>query len=414
MTVGKIAFVLETTFSSLKYKNFRYFWFGQCISLMGTWMQRTAQVWLVYTITKSPFLVGLLGVCQFTPMLLFTLFAGVFVDRFPKRKILLLTQFLFMLQAVVLTLLTYSGVIRYWHILVLSAFFGLTQTLDMPARQSFFIELVGKADVMNGISLNSTVVNLAKIIGPAAAGIVMLKYGIVFCFLLNALSYLAVLTGLFLMKTNDTVPKRIRRNAVQEIAEGLKYIWSNETMSVNVLIMAVVCTFAMNNDVIIPVFTKSVLEMGADAYTSLMTAIGVGAFTAAIVMAATAKTGIKRRILLISGTATASIQIIMFFVRNHFAALVLTAAVGFCNLAFINRGNSIFQIYSSDEYRGRVMSVYSFLNQGSTPVGNFFAGTVMEHLGGRSGFPACGAATLICLIPVLFLKRKAIRGWLKS
>jgi MFS family permease len=376
-------------------------------------MQRTAQLWLVYTITKSPFLVGLLGVCQFMPMLLFTLFAGVFVDRFPKKNILLFTQALFMLQAVILTLLTFTGVVKYWHILVLSAFFGLTQTVDMPARQSFFIELVGKEDVMNSISLNSTIANLARIVGPAVSGIVMLKFGITFCFFINAVSYIAVILGLLLIKMNNSVPQRIRRHVLQEIVEGLQYIKKSETLIINVLFMSAVCTFAMNNDVIIPVFAKTVLKMGANGYTGLMTAAGVGSFVAAIVMAFIAKNGVKKGMLIIAGVATAFIQILMFLAGNYFVALFLTAIIGFINLTFINVSNSIFQIHTTDEYRGRVMSVYSFLNQGSTPVGNFYAGSVMQQIGGRAGFPACGAATLLFLVPVFVIKRKAIISWLE-
>jgi MFS family permease len=410
---NKAVAILKTTFVSLKYKNFRYFWIGQCVSLTGTWMQRTAQLWLVYTITKSPFLVGLLGVCQFMPMLLFTLFAGVFVDRFPKKNILLFTQALFMLQAVILTLLTFTGVVKYWHILVLSAFFGLTQTVDMPARQSFFIELVGKEDVMNSISLNSTIVNLARIVGPAVSGIVMLKFGITFCFFINAVSYIAVILGLLLIKMNNSVPQRIRRHVLQEIVEGLQYIKKSETLIINVLFMSAVCTFAMNNDVIIPVFAKTVLKMGANGYTGLMTAAGVGSFVAAIVMAFIAKNGVKKGMLIIAGVATAFIQILMFLAGNYFVALFLTAIIGFINLTFINVSNSIFQIHTTDEYRGRVMSVYSFLNQGSTPVGNFYAGSVMQQIGGRAGFPACGAATLLFLVPVFVIKRKAIISWLE-
>ena len=225
-------------------------------------MQRTAQIWLVYTLTKSPLLVGLLGVCQFLPMLLFSLLAGVYIDRFPKQKILLLTQSVFMLQALILTALTYFNLVQYWHILILSAVFGLTQTVDMPARQSFFIEMVGKEDVMNAISLNSTIVNLAKIIGPAISGIIMIKYGPVFCFFLNGLSYIAVIWGLLKIKTPDLVVQRTHRNVLQEIREGIQYIKSNAVLVYNVYIMAIVCTIAMNNDVLIPVFAKTVLGKG--------------------------------------------------------------------------------------------------------------------------------------------------------
>lgn len=403
--MGKISTTLSTTFSSLKYKNFRNFWIGQWISLTGTWMQRTAQVWLVYTLTRSPLLVGILGVYQFLPMMLFTLFAGVFVDRFPKKKILLLTQTVFMLQAFILTALTYFHVVQYWHVLILSALFGLTQTLDMPARQSFFIEMVGRKDVMNAVSLNSTIVNLAKIVGPAISGIVIVKFGPVFCFFLDGLSYIAVLWGILLIHTPDLVVQRNHRHMLQEIKEGIQYIRKDRTLTNNVLIMAVVCTFAMNNDVVIPVFAKTALQKGAYAYTTLMSAAGVGSLCGALIMATISKKGVKEGLLFFDGLGTAILQMITAFTRQYWVCILLVAAIGWMNLTFINTANSIFQLKSSDEYRGRVMSVYSFLNQGSTPIGNFYAGTVMEHWGGGMGFLACGLTTFLLMIPVLAGKR---------
>ena len=197
--------VLGAIFSSLKHRDFRIFWIGQCVSLMGTWMQRTALIWLVYTMTDSPFLVGLVGVAQFLPMLLFTLFAGAVVDRFPKRKILIVTQSLLMLQAFALAMLAFFNSEQYWQLLLLCAFLGITTTIDMPARLSFFADLVGKEDVMNAVSLNSSIVNLARIIGPAVAGIVMMKFGAAVCFLINALSFLAVIYSLTRIETKDSV-----------------------------------------------------------------------------------------------------------------------------------------------------------------------------------------------------------------
>jgi MFS family permease len=396
--IQKFFVMLGDTFASLKYHNFRYFWIGQCISLTGTWVQRTAQVWLVYTLTKSPFLVGILGVCQFLPMLLFSLFAGVFIDRFPKKQILLLTQTVFMLQAFVLTVLTFCNAIQYWHVFILSAVFGLTQTVDMPARQSFFIELVGRKDLMNAISLNSTIVNLAKIVGPAISGIILVKYGTVFCFFLNGLSYIAVLWGLFLIRTDDLVTRRKHQNVLREIKEGLQYIKQSKSLMDDAIIMAIVCTFAMNNDVLIPVFAKTVLGKGAGGYTALMSAAGVGSLCGALVMASISKKGIQKGLLFFAALTISVLQIITALTHVYWICWVLIAGIGFLNLTFINTANSTFQLNSTDEYRGRVMSVYAFLNQGSTPLGNFFAGTVMEHLGGNAGFPACGLTTLLLVL----------------
>ncbi len=399
---SKLQKTLHTTFSSLQYQNFRYFWIGQCVSLTGTWMQRTAQVWIVYTLTKSPLLVGLLGVCQFLPMLFFALFAGVFVDRFPKKKILLLTQTAFMAQALIMTALTFSGVIQYWHVFILSAVFGLTQTVDMPARQAFFIELVGKKHLMNAISLNSTIVNIAKIIGPALSGILLVQFGAVFCFFGNSLSYLAVLGGLLLIKTPDLVVQRQRRNVLQEITEGIRYIKQSPILVHNVLAMAIVCTFAMNNDVLIPVFAKTVLGKGADVYTALMSAAGIGSLCAALVMATISRHGLKNELLVLTAFGIGFLQIATALIPLYWLSMLLIAGIGFMNLAFINTANSIFQLHSNDEYRGRVMSVYAFLNQGTTPLGNFFAGTVMEAYGGGMGFLACGLITLVLIVPLYF------------
>lgn len=259
----KAASMSGTVFASLKHRDFRIFWIGQCVSLMGTWMQRTALVWLVYTITNSPFKVGLVGVAQYLPILLFTLFSGAIVDRFSKRRLLIVTQSLLMLQALALALLTFFHCEQYWLLLLLCTALGLTTTVDMPARLSFFMDLVGKEDIMNAVSLNSTIVNLARIIGPAAAGIVMELGGASVCFFINAVSFLAVIFSLTRIKTVEKPSFPRTQNVVADVKEGLDYIRGSETLVINVIFLAVLCTFAMNSDVIIPVFARTVLGMGA-------------------------------------------------------------------------------------------------------------------------------------------------------
>ena len=231
----KAANFFKTTFRSLKYRNFRLFWFGQCISLTGTWVQQTAQTWLVYSVTNSPFKVGLVGVAQFLPMLFLSLFAGVVVDHFSKKKLLVLTQALFLAQAVAMTLLTYTHIIQYWHILLLSFLFGVTQTLDMPARQSFFIDLVGPENVTNAISLNSTIVNLARIIGPALSGVLMMKLGATACFLINSVSYIPVIIGIMMIRVNEKQSVTYSRNMLPEISDGMRYIKKDKTLVADVL-----------------------------------------------------------------------------------------------------------------------------------------------------------------------------------
>jgi len=414
LSLKRTSSFFKTTFRALQYKNFRLFWFGQCISLTGTWMQRAAQTWLVYDVTKSPMLVGIVGVCQFMPMLLFSLFAGVLADRFSKKKILIFTQLVFMLQAIIMTVLTFTGQIQYWHILVLSAVFGLTQTLDMPARQSFFIDLVGTENLTNAISLNSTIVNLARIVGPAVSGILMIKYGIVFCFFTNAVSFIPVIAGIIMIKVPESSSRVRGTHMLADVLDGLRYIKKSETLILNVIMMAVVCTFAMNTDVIIPVFAKEVLGRGVNGYTLLLSMAGLGAFLGAIMMAYISKSGVKKSLLLFSGAATAVLQIVTVCSARYSVASLLILAVGFCNLVFINTANSIFQLNSSNEYRGRVMSVYSFLNLGSTPVGNFLSGAVMENVGGDSGFVFCGSVTLLLLGLIFAINRKSLLGWISK
>lgn len=410
----KGAALLDNVFASLKHRDFRIFWTGQCVSLLGTWMQRTALMWLVYTMTDSPFLVGLVGVAQFMPMLLFTLFAGAIVDRFPKRKILIVTQSLLMLQAVALAALAFSGSAHYWQLLALCVFLGITTTIDVPARLSFFVCLVGRQDVMNAVSLNSSIVNLARIVGPALAGAVMMEFGAGVCFMLNAVSFLAVLFSLTRLRTvePEALPAPKRRSVLREVFEGIDYIRRDETLSINATFLAVVCTFALNGEVMVPVFTKTVLEMGADAYTGMLSAMGAGSLAGAVTMASLAKSGEKKWLLPAGAAATLFAHLLMLFAWNRGTAYLFVAAIGFFNLVFLNAGNSIFQVHTPDEYRGRVMSVYTFLTQGSLPLGNFFAGSVMQTFGGWAGYPCCGLCAALLLFLTLRRKKNVLKEWI--
>lgn len=406
---------VKSIFASLQFRNFRYFWIGQCISLLGTWMQRTALVWLAYTLTGSPFCVGLIGVCRFTPLLLFTLFSGVIIERTNKRHLLCLTQILLMLQALALGFLSFTHTITYFHILLLSCYGGIVQTFDMPARQAFLTELVGDASVMNAVSLNSTIANLAKIVGPAIAGLVMLHYGNTACFFFNALSFGAMLIALCAIKiSHPVILHSARRDMLKNIKEGISYIKKRQNLVFNVIFMSIICTFSMNNSVIVPVFTKTVLHMNEAAYGTLMSAAGVGALFGALFMSARAKKGINKRLFCFSMLLVTSVQVFLFVIDNYLAALVLVSVIGFGNLVFMNMCNSIFQLNSEPVYRGRVMSIYSFLNQGSTPIGNFYAGTVMEHFGGRWGFPGCGFVALLLLFTVFFWKKDELKKWFET
>lgn len=410
----KAASLSGTVFASLKHRDFRIFWIGQCVSLMGTWMQRTALVWLVYTITNSPFKVGLVGVAQYLPILLFTLFSGAIVDRFSKRRLLIVTQSLLMLQALALALLTFFHCEQYWLLLLLCTALGLTTTVDMPARLSFFMDLVGKEDIMNAVSLNSTIVNLARIIGPAAAGIVMELGGASVCFFINAVSFLAVIFSLTRIKTVEKPSFPRTQNVVADVKEGLDYIRGSETLVINVIFLSVLCTFAMNSDVIIPVFARTVLGMGAGAYTRLLSAVGLGSLIGAVVMAGLARYGVRKWFLPAAAAGETIILIAMGLCRSYGLVLVMVTLLGILNLMFLNSGNSIFQLYAPEKYRGRVMSVYALITVGSTTFGNFYAGVVMQAFGGWAGWPFCGIAAGLSLWLLLRKKRAVLKSWFKQ
>lgn len=404
--------LLRNTFSSLGEKNFRYFWLGQIVSVMGTWVQRTAQTWLVYEMTNSAFKVGLLSAFQFIPILAMTLIAGTLIDRFPKRTILLITQLGFLILGATMTLLVYLKIVQYWEILTIALGYGILQCFDTPTRQSFVVELVGQKNLMNGISLNSTVFNLAKIAGPSLAGILMVKFSVGFCFLIDTISYIAVLFGLFLIKQDTVVASHSHRKIWHDVKDGLAYVWNHNEVKLSAELMIVICTLNYNNNVIIPIFAKTVLHSGAQTYANLLSATGIGSLVAAFLMSYLSRFGLQRNIYLYVGVGTAALQAAMIFVRSYWLAIFMMVMIGFCNMIFLNQSNASFQFSIPNELRGRIMSVYVLLNQGTTPIGSLYVGGVMDVASGLWGFPACGFLALLLLIPVVIQNKHLIGKWL--
>ncbi|KRM55402.1 MFS transporter [Lacticaseibacillus sharpeae] len=404
----------SNTFSSLKVPNFRYFWLGQCVSVMGTWIQRTAQTWLVYQMTKSALLVGILAACQFLPILMFTLVAGTLIDRYPKRRILIITQAGFLLLGVIMTTIVYLGIVQYWMVLLIALGYGVLQSFDTPTRQSFVVELVGHKNLMNGISLNSTVFNLAKIAGPSLAGLLMVQFSVGFCFLVDAISYLAVLLGLFLIKQTNVVATVSHQRMWADVKDGLHYVWDHAEIRLSAEMMLIVCTLNYNNNVIIPIFAKTVLHSGAQAYANLLSATGIGSLIAAILMSYLSRFGLQSNIYLGVAVGTAALQTLMLGVRAYWPAMFMMVLIGFCNMVFLNQSNASFQFDIPNELRGRVMSVYVLLNQGTTPVGSLYSGSVMDAFSGLWGFPACGILALILLVPTLLGHKQLVRKWLAN
>ncbi len=403
--------VFRDMFSALYHKNFRYFWLGQAVSTIGSMVQVTALNWYVYKISGSPFLLGLMGVFEFGPVLLLTLFAGVFIERYPKKNILLFTQSLFLLQSLALALLVWMGSTDYWLFAILAIVAGISNSIDQPTRQSYFVELVGKQDLPNAISLNSTTFNLARIVGPAISGLVMKYVGVAECFFINGLSFIPVLYGIAMI-TIPGVPRKkdSERKVLSEIKQGVIYTFRNSKILPTFLIMAVICTFSMNSNVILPVFAKDVLLGDESTYSMLMSVLGLGSMLGALFMASIGKDIPSKYFLIVVALLIGMLQM-MILLYLHSMVLVITTLIvtGFLTLCFLNRANTRIQLNTDDDYRGRVMSIYVLINTGSTPIGNAFTGFAMDRMGEKYGFFSNGLVSFVVVL-LLFLIYKHYFG----
>ncbi|HEX7734229.1 MAG TPA: MFS transporter [Ktedonobacteraceae bacterium] len=393
---------------SLRHRNFRLFWFGQMVSLVGTWMQTTGQAWLVLEITHSAWQLGIVGALQFLPILLFSIFGGVFADRWPKRNVLLFTQSAAMVQAVILWALAASGHVQIWEIYLLALLLGTTNSFDMPTRQSFVVEMVGREDLPNAVALNSSIFNLARILGPGMGGLVIAFSNVTTLFLLNALSFIAVIISLSMIHGRElhSVSRRTNERGGhvktwQSLGEGMAYIKRTPSVLLIILVVGTVSLFGINFNVVLPLFADQVLNVGAIGYGLLSSTIGVGALLSALWIAwSNRQPGIKSMLF---STLTFSVLLALFSVsRIYQLSLALILCVGFAQIAFSALANTALQSITPDHLRGRVMSVYMAFFAGSTPVGNLLIGG-LSILGGPS------IAQLICAILALIA---AMAGWI--
>ncbi|TXK76771.1 MFS transporter [Paenibacillus sp. N3.4] len=391
---------IDRHFHALTHRNYRYLWFGQCVSLIGTWMQNIGQSWLVLTITGSPLKLGIVSACQFLPILCFSLFAGIIVDKFPKKNILLLTQTVAMLLAFTLAILVLTDTVKYSYIIILALLLGLNNTLDMPTRQAFNIEIVGKEDLMNAIALNSTTFNMARIVGPSIGAVMMALLGAGWCFLLNGISFLAVLYGLLHIKAAPYVRKKRSSDGImKEIKDGILYIARDPLLAQTVLLVTVIGTLAFNFNVLIPVFTRSVLHMGETTYGTLMSCLGIGSFAGALTMSFQSRRGPRLKLSIICSLVIAVCLIFNGLSSSVWICGAMLALTGYFNILFATNSNSSLQMHAKEEYRARVMSVYSLVFAGSTPIGSLLAGFVADRYGANGAFVCCGVLTaILCLI----------------
>lgn len=387
------------TFASLRHRNFRLFFGGQIISLTGTWMQNTAQGWLVYELTGSKMLLGVVAAVGSAPMLLFSVLGGSAADRYSKRRIVLWTQTSMMVLALAFAALAGSGRIQTWHILVLAALGGLAMAFDMPARQAFMVEMTSRADLMNAISLNSSVVNGARVVGPSVAGFLMARVGVPLCFLLNGLSFIAVIAGLLMMRLPKFVPPAQSNSAWTHAAEGFAYVWHHRRLRTILILFAVVGVFGWSYSVLMPAFATDVLRVGQAQYGMLLSANGVGALLGALTVASLGR-HVSRRWLVLGGLWIFSgMLLLLALVNSYYLALACLAVGGWGMLMFFATINTLLQTSASDDMRGRVMGIWALIFGGMTPLGGLEAGTLSHFLGVRwsmgLGAAACAIAGLV-------------------
>lgn len=389
---------ISSKFPALEYKNFRYFIMGQGVSLIGTWMQRVAQQWVIYKMTGSPVSLGLIGVFQYLPMLLFSLFAGSLISRFKRKKFLIIMQVLQALQALILTILIWQGLAKPWHIMFMAGFLGFINAFDMPARQSFFMELVGKEALPSAIGLNSTIVNIGKIIGPAMGGYFLASFGETTCFLFNTLSFVAVIIGLIKIDIKEEKKHLISNNILRESYEGLIYVIRNKKIFSALGSLFIVSTIAMNNDVIIPVYAREGLNLDSRAFSFMYSALGFGSLLGALKNASRKKKSSDKNIIYLSGIVIGLSLIFLSQFNIYYISLFILFFMGYAMVMFMNFVNATVQLSAAEDYRIRAVSIYTLIFTGTTPIGNYATGYFLEKYGVKNTLFFAGLITVILLI----------------
>ena len=381
------------TFSSLRVPNYRLYFFSQIVSMSGTWLQSVAQMWLVYELTGSGVALGLVTSLQFAPVLVAGMWGGIIADRVDKRKVIIATQAAAATLALMLGVLTVTGAVELWMIYALALAFGCVMVIEVPTRQSFVVEMVGPEYVSNAIGLNSTVFTTARVIGPALAGVLIATVGIGWCFLINAVSYLVVIRGLWAMDPTELNRSQPLERGKGQLREGLRYAWSTPILRLSLLLMAVVGTLAFNFRVLLPVMAETEFAGGAGTYGALSAFMGAGTVVGALLAASRKRP--TRRMLIGSALAYGILILIAGVAPSLVWEMIALVPMGAAGIAFVATANSTLQLNSADAMRGRVMALYSVVFLGSTPIGGPIAGWVAEQFGVRAGFWLSGVACLV-------------------
>ena len=395
--------------SALSHRNYRLFFGGQLVSLIGTWMTAVAQSWLILQLTGNPFDLGLLTVFQFGPVLILGLFGGLVADGLPKRRTLYVTQTVAMGVSFLLFVLAATHTVQVWHVFVLATIMGIRNSVDMPTRQAFAVEMVGREDVGNAVALNSAMFNVARIIGPAIAGLAIGAFGISIAFLIDALSFLAVLLAMFLMTEADLrpAPRFIRPTSAGEVftnlADGLRYVRRTGMVLLAITLIGVVATFGINFSILIPPLAANVLHVGASGYGFLMAASGLGSLLAAL---AIAFGGTRATRMLIGAIVLGVAEILIGGIANYGVDLVLMFAAGAGSISMMATANTVIQLEVPDELRGRVMAVYTTVFAGTSPIGGLLLGAVAANAGASEAIAIGGAVSLVAaLLGIIWYRR---------
>lgn len=390
---------------ALNHRDFRRFFTAQAISQVGTWMQSVAQAWLVLQLTDSPLLLGLIGTLQFGPLLAFSIVTGAMADRLPKRRLLMATQAMLGILALLLAGLVWSGHVRYWHVAVMAVLVGLANTLDNPARQSFVMEMVGKADVGNAVALNSAAFNAARVVGPAVAGLLIARVGVASAFLLNGASFLVVLAALATLGVEGNPRRRGTTTVAQEILEGLRYALRTPRIRLILAILLVVSLCVFNISIYVPLLARNVLGLGAEGFGLLMAAVGVGAVGGALALGTLVRHQPRPGLLFVSALVACAALLGMAFVREFRVAVPVLFVLGFAGIMTVAGCNTALQLAAPDELRGRLISLHVLVFGGSVPIGAFLVGAISERWDVSAAFGAGGATGLTALALILLTWR---------
>lgn len=371
----------KNTFSAFKYRNYRLWFWGQTVSLVGSWMQATAQGFFIFELTRSPAFLGYTGFAMGIPTWLFMLYGGVIADRMKRRTLLLITQTAMMALAFTLAALTFSGLVKPWHVVILAFGLGVANAFDAPARHAFVSEMVEREDMSNAIALNSTMFNLATAVGPAVAGITYAFFGPGWCFTINGVSYLAVIIALFLMKLNSQPQRTTGASALEELKESLRYVAAHPIIRAIIGLIVATSLFGVSFITLVPAWAVKILHGNAATNGWLQSARGVGALICALAIASLGRFKYKGRLLALGSVGFPALLLVLAFVKWLPLTLVLLIGIGMAIILIFNLSNSLVQIQVPDSLRGRVMGIYSLMFFGFMPVGSLLIGISAEHFG---------------------------------